>query len=74
VAMKEPRLEIMKERGNQPLKGRCSLCRDVKFPPTAELDQRIHQEQRLKYLFNLHFANSNLGTETFDGETAGKAH
>jgi len=46
--------------GNSPLWGYCSVCKSVKFAPTHELTDPNQQQQRLKYLFNQHFAKVHL--------------
>jgi hypothetical protein len=59
-AVKSPRLRIMGGAGNLPLWGYCSVCENVKFAPTRELTEPNQQQQRLKYLFNRHFAKVPL--------------
>ena len=58
-AEKNPCLRIMGGAGNLPLWGYCSVCENVKFAPTHELTDP-NQQQRLKYLFNQHFAKVHL--------------
>jgi hypothetical protein len=59
-AVKNPCLRIMGGARNLPLRGYCSVCENVKFAPTHELTDPNQQQQRLKYLFNQHFAKVHL--------------
>jgi hypothetical protein len=46
--------------GSLPLWGYFSVCENVKFAPTDELTNPNQQQQRLKYLFNQHFAKVHI--------------
>ena len=59
-AVKKLYLQIMGGAGNLPLWGYCSVCENVKFAATDELTNPNQQQQRLKYLFNQHFAKVHL--------------
>jgi hypothetical protein len=59
-AVKRPYLKIMGGGGSLAVWGYCSVCENVKFAPTDDLTNPNQQEQRLKYLFNQHFAKVHL--------------
>jgi hypothetical protein len=58
--VKNPGQRIMGGARDLPLWGYCSVCENVKFAPTDELTDPNQQQQRLKYLFNQHFAKVHL--------------
>ena len=66
-AVKDPCLRIVGGAGNSPLCGYCSVCENVKFAPTRELTDPNQQQQRLKYLFNRHFAKVHLHEDRSQG-------
>lgn len=58
-AAQKPQLIILGGR-RFALRGHCSVCKTVKFAASREVTNLNYQEQRLKYLFNQHFAKVHL--------------
>jgi hypothetical protein len=57
---KTPQLQVVTGLVDSALWGYCSACANTKFGSTLELTDRNQQRQRLKYLFNQHFAKVHL--------------